>query len=458
MGLRRDEDPIGLLARAAGRRARTSGWPVVKVEPPSGTRDFLADDVRRRRAAFNAVAETFERYGFDPLETPAFERIEVLSGKYGEDASQLIFKILRRGVHEASGEADLALRYDHTVPLARVIGTHGSRLPSPYKRYVIGPVWRADRAARGRFREFAQCDLDTVGSSSPLADAEIVWALCDGLTALGVEEFEFEVNSRRALYGLLEAYSVPAQLELPVLGSLDKLDKSSADVVVAEIADRGLPSGAAEALVADIVAPGAGEVRDRLSSTDSGRQGLAEVEQLLDLVKDLPVGRASFVPRMVRGLDYYTGLIFEVSAPGFPGSVASGGRYDGLVASLGGPDTPACGGSIGVERVLALQSAHRTGQPDLDVAVTVLGAEAELARLAAEMRARGLRVGTYLGASGKLARQLKWASDQGARFTLIHGADEQADGVVIVRDMATGAQSVVPLADAAATVQARVTP
>ncbi|SIO86529.1 ATP phosphoribosyltransferase regulatory subunit [Nocardiopsis sp. JB363] len=159
---------------------------MAKSAAPSGTRDFLADDLRRRRAAFATVSDVFERYGFDPLETPAFERLEVLTGKYGEEASQLLFKILRRGVHEASGKPDLALRYDHTVPLARVIGTHGAKLPNPYKRYAIGPVWRADRPQEGRFREFVQCDIDTVGSSSPLADAEIVLALAESLDALGV--------------------------------------------------------------------------------------------------------------------------------------------------------------------------------------------------------------------------------------------------------------------------------
>jgi len=195
------------------------------AEPPSGTRDFLADDMRRRKAAFDTVSAVFERYGFDPLETPAFERLDVFAGKLGEEASALIFKILKRGVHEATGEADLALRYDHTVPLARVICTYGNRLPSPYKRYTIGNVWRADRAARGRFREFAQCDIDTVGTSSPLADAEIIWAINDSLQALAVPDFRFLINSRQALHGLLEAYRVPPQLGPQVLNSLDKLDK-----------------------------------------------------------------------------------------------------------------------------------------------------------------------------------------------------------------------------------------
>lgn len=419
----------------------------MRVEPPSGTRDFLADDVRRRRTAFAAIAEVFERYGFDPLETPAFERLEVLSGKYGEDASQLIFKILKRGVHEMSGRADLALRYDHTVPLARVVGTHGNRLPSPYKRYAIGPVWRADRAARGRFREFAQCDLDTVGSSSPLADAEIVWALSDGLEALGVQDFEFQVNSRRALRGLLEAYQVPPHQGPAVLGSLDKLDKVAPDSVIAELTKGGIPRLTAEALVDDLTSPDRHRLREQLDRTEEGRLGLGEVEQLIQLTIGLPAGAVSFTPRMVRGLDYYTGAIFEVVAPGFPGSIASGGRYDGLVAALGGPDLPACGGSIGVERILALRASDESAGRGLDVALTVLGAEAEVTRLAGRIRARGVRVGTYLGSSRKLAKQLTWANDQKARFVIIHGPDEQATGDVTLRDMRSGEQSRVPLAD-----------
>ena len=248
---------------------------MAKAEPPSGTRDFLADDVRRRKAAFDRVSAVFESYGFDPLETPAFERLEVFAGKLGDEASALIFKILKRGVHEASGEADLALRYDHTVPLARVVGTYGSRLPSPYKRYAIGNVWRADRAAKGRFREFAQCDIDTVGSSSPLADAEILWAVNEGLEALGVDEFRFLVNSRQALHGLLEAYGIAPELGTRVLGSLDKLDKIAPDAVIAELVERGLPIGTAEGLVADITSPDTDRMRKQLDTTDRGRLGLA---------------------------------------------------------------------------------------------------------------------------------------------------------------------------------------
>ncbi|MBB5159653.1 histidine--tRNA ligase [Saccharopolyspora phatthalungensis] len=425
------------------------------VEPPSGTRDFLADEVRRRRAAFDTISAVFEHYGFDPVQTPAFERLEVFAGKLGDEAAKLIFKILKRGVHEASGEADLALRYDHTVPLARVVGTYGSRLPSPFKRYAIGNVWRADRAAKGRFREFAQCDIDTVGSSSRLADAEILWAINEALQALGIGDFRFLVNSRQALHGLLEAYGIAPQLGLDVLCSLDKLDKTTPEAVTAELTDRGLSSDTAESLVTDVTSPDTDRVRKQLDTTESGRRGLSEVDRLLSLTTGLPEGRVVFTPRMVRGLDYYTGPIFEVLAEGYPGSIASGGRYDGLVAKLGGPDLPACGGSIGIERILATQQTKATTTRGLDVALTVLGAEDDIMRLAAHIREHGLRTGIYLGSSTKLAKQLKWAHDQHARHVLIYGPDEQATGEVTVRDMDTGEQTRLPLADTAAYLRDR---
>ncbi|HZZ49446.1 MAG TPA: histidine--tRNA ligase [Pseudonocardia sp.] len=422
------------------------------AEPPSGTRDFLADDVRRRERAFAAVRDAFEHYGFDPLQTPAFERLEVLTGKYGDEGDKLIFKILRRGEHEASGEADLALRYDLTVPLARVVATHGNRLPMPYRRYALGSVWRADRPGRGRFREFTQCDIDTVGSSSPLADAETLLAINDGLEALGVTDFRFELNSRQALHGLLDAYAVPEELGGRVLITLDKLDKLAPDAVSAELTERGLAEDTAVALVADLSSDDPDRVRKQLDTTERGKAGLAEVDRLIALTGGLPEGRVRFTPRMVRGLDYYTGAIFEVTARGFPGSIASGGRYDGLVAALGGPDLPACGGSIGIERILSSQTDDDPQDaPGLDVALPVLAQEAEvtLLQLAGRLRAAGLRVGVYLGGSGKMAKQLKWANDQRARYTVLLGSRELADGVVTVRDMTSGDQQQIELTEAA---------
>ncbi|MDS1271818.1 histidine--tRNA ligase [Lipingzhangella sp. LS1_29] len=423
------------------------------AQAPSGTRDFLADDLRRRKAAVAAVSEIFERYGFDPLETPAFERLEVVTGKYGEEAANLLFKILRRGAHEAGGQADLALRYDHTVPLARVIGTHGSKLPFPFKRYAIGPVWRADRPQEGRFREFVQCDVDTVGSHSPLADAEIVQAVADGLEALGVIDFRFLVNSREALRGLLEVYNVDTFLSDGVLASLDKLDKLGAEAVVTELTERGISATTAERLVTDIVADSPDLIRAKLETNPRGKQGLADVDRLLELTGDLE-GRIAFSPRMVRGLDYYTGAIWEVEAAGYPGAVAAGGRYDRLVAALGGPEVPAVGGSVGIERILAVQEPESGGDHGLDVALTVLeDSGGELLRLARELRRHGLRVGTYLGSSTKLGKQLTWANAHKARVAVIRGTEEQSAGAVTVRDMTSGEQQRVADADAAQRIE-----
>lgn len=429
------------------------------AQAPSGTRDLLADEVRRRKAAFAKLSQVFESFGFDPLETPAFENLDVITGKYGDEASKLIFKILKRGVHEASGQPDLALRYDHTVPLARVIGTHGANLPVPYKRYAIGPVWRADRPQEGRFREFVQCDIDTVGSHSLLADAEIVLALAQGLDALGVRDFTFRVNSRQALYALLEVYGIDPAQGPAVLGVLDKLDKLDAEAVNRELTTAcQLTADVAESLVGDVAAETPDRIRERLDTTEAGKAGLAEVDRLIELATSAGLGaeRITYASRMVRGLDYYTGVIFEVEAAGFPGSIAAGGRYDHLVATLGGPDVPACGGSIGIERILALQDSQYTDERGLDVALTVLGGEDEVMRLAAQLRAAGLRVGTYLGSSTKLGKQLKWANEQKARVAVLYGPEERAAGEVTLRDMGSGEQSRVPLAEAATNLRGRL--
>ena len=421
----------------------------VRFDPPSGTRDFLAAELDAREAAFGIVREVFGRYAFEPLQTPAFERLDVLMGKYGDEGDKLIFKILRRGEHEASGEADLALRYDMTVPLARVVAAYGSQLPTPYKRYTIGTVWRADRPGKDRYREFTQCDLDTVGSSSLLADAEVACAVCETVAALGVSSFTMLVNSRLALSGLLRAFGVAGEIGGDVLITLDKLDKLSPADVVAELAGRGLAPDKAQSLVDALTAPDSAEqVRAALKSNDEGASGLDEIETLVSLVRgQVPAERIVFMPRMVRGLSYYTGAIWEVTAAGMSGSIAGGGRYDHLIESLGGPDVPATGGSLGVERILALRSGGaRASWRRLDVAVTVMDDELAAAsfEFAAVARAAGARASVYLGSSAKLGRQLKWASDAGARFCLIYGKAERAEGRVTVRDMTTGEQMAVP--------------
>jgi histidyl-tRNA synthetase len=425
-----------------------------QFDPPSGTRDFLGADVERREHAFAVIRSVFSRYGFEPLETPAFERLDVLLGKYGDEGDKLVFKILRRGEHEASGEADLALRYDMTVPLARVAAAYGSQLPTPYKRYAIGPVWRADRPGKDRYREFVQCDLDTLGSRSLLADAEALSAQHDALAELGVPDFTILLNSRRVLAGLLEAFGVPPEIGAGVLTSLDKLDKLAPAEVIRELAGRGLAADQATDLVATLTAADSAErVRESLTKTDEGSAGLDEVDTLLSMLSgQIPPGRISFTPRMVRGLSYYTGPIWEVTATGVAGAIGSGGRYDHLIEQLGGPDVPGTGSSLGVERLLAILPGGGPAEPSrLDVAVTAMRPElaAGSFALAAAARSAGLRASVYLGSSGKLGRQLKWASDAGARWCLIYGEQEHVAGSVTVRDMRTGEQVLVPSGEVA---------
>lgn len=423
-----------------------------QFDPPSGTRDFLAADVDRREHAFGVIRSVCTRYGFEPLQTPAFERLDVLLGKYGDEGDKLIFKILRRGEHEASGEADLALRYDMTVPLARVAAAYGSQLPVPYKRFALGPVWRADRPGKDRYREFTQCDVDTLGSASLLADAEALSAQHDAFAELGLTRFSIQLNSRHVLAGLLTSFGVPAEIGPGVLTSLDKLDKLAPGEVIAELTGRGLAADQAGEIVTALTAPDSAElVRTALAKTDEGTAGLDEVDTMLSLLSgQIPPERVAFTPRMVRGLSYYTGPIWEAVADGVSGSIGSGGRYDGLIKQLGGPDVPGTGCSIGVERILPLLPAAEAAQRGrLDVAVTVMGDElaAESFALAARARGAGLRASVYLGSSGKLGRQLKWASDNGARWAVIYGDQELEAAAVTVRDMVTGEQVSVPVAE-----------
>jgi histidyl-tRNA synthetase len=295
--------------------------------------------------------------------------------------------------------------------------------------------------------------VDTLGSASALADAEVICAVHDVLAGLGIGGFRFLLNSRHVLAGLLEAFGVPAGLGAGVLITLDKLDKITPARVTAELTGRGLPEARAAELVAAMTADDAAErIRDALKSSEEGSAGLDEVDTLLSLLTgQMPAGRVAFSPAMVRGLSYYTGPIWEVSAEGVPGSLAGGGRYDHLIEQLGGPDVPATGGSLGVERLLLLLPPEADEHSRLDVAVTIMDQRhaARSFALAAAARSAGLRASVYLGASGKLGRQLKWASDQGARWSLIYGGAEEEAGTVTIRDMTTGEQTAVPASELA---------
>lgn len=416
------------------------------ASPPSGTRDFFGPELRRRQAAIGSITQVFEAHGFDPLQTPAFERIEVLTGKYGED-EKLIFKIAKRGAKEASGEADLALRYDLTVPLARFVAGHGALAARTLRSYRIGPVWRADRPARGRFREFFQCDVDLVGSTSALADAEVQLVVAEALHALGLSDFVIHLNSRRVLAGLVQAYRVPDALGHAFLVAMDKLGKVGVDGVTAELSARGADDTTVGRVEEDLRADDrAAAVATRLGSSDVGRDGLQEVRCVRDLVEpSLAAGRILFDPFIARGLDYYTGPVFEVfheGANSLPLSIASGGRYDELIGTFAGHPVPACGGSLGFERILLMLEDGDGAPSGSQVLVTVWddAAQGEMVALAGELRRQGFRTEISLH-SGGLGGQLRYATHRGIEVCVIRGPAERDAGSVAVKDMATGQQT-----------------
>lgn len=420
----------------------------VRTEPARGMRDFLPEDVRRREYVIGVVRRVYEQYGYEPLETPAVENLETLMGKYGEEGNQLIFKILRRGEHEATGQADLALRYDLTVPLARVIAHHHAKLPRLFKRYQIQPVWRADRPARGRYREFYQCDVDAVGSTSPLVEAEQCAAVCDVLEALGFEAFTLRLNHRGLLTAILNAAGVPDPLHGPALVAVDKLDKIGIDGVRAEMQARGIDRDAAAGIHRLFET-----LEGRTPGTGTGLLDAAGEAALsnLDAIAALCAGTAAarhlqFDPSLARGLSYYTGAIMEIAVADLAGSLGGGGRYDNLVGMFLGEEIPACGFSLGLERILVVMgeremfSRSLTSSPaDVMTAVFDAADAPHAVRLAVRLRESGLRVLVYPEAD-KIGRQIKYADARGIPFVAILGGDEIAGGTVTVKDLAAKTQ------------------
>lgn len=450
-----------------------------KTQPARGMRDFLPEDVRKREYVIGVIKDVYERYGFEPLETPAAENIETLMGKYGEEGNQLIFKILKRGIHEGSGEADLALRYDLTVPLARVVAEYRDKLPKFFKRYQIQPVWRADRPARGRFREFYQCDVDVLGSRSMVVEAEICAAAAEVLTKLGFDDFCIRLNHRRVLTGILGVAGVALEQHDAALTALDKLDKIGSDGVAKELVSRGIPDAVAQRLLdffttltgleeaAEIVIGEdvdqkqlalnkavLGRIVEFVDDNEMGALGVAEVQSILDYVSAAGIAtRVSIDPSLARGLSYYTGAIMEISVKDLPGSLGGGGRYDNLVGMFAGQDIPACGFSLGLERILVVMSerdmfpANVSSSP-AEVMVAIWDEESigESVKLAQELRQGGLRVDLYPEAD-KLGKQFKYASSRDVQFVVVIGDDERARGEVAVKDLRTGVQQTVKRAD-----------
>lgn len=445
-------------------------------------RDFLPEDVRRREYVIGVIKEVYERYGFEPLETPAVENIETLMGKYGEEGNQLIFKILKRGVHESSGESDLALRYDLTVPLARVVAEYGDKLPKFFKRYQIQPVWRADRPARGRFREFYQCDVDILGSRSMLVEAEICAAASEVLTKLGFDDFAIRISHRHALTGVLQAAGVAGDKHDAAMVSLDKLNKIGRAGVEKEFVERGIDAAAGSSLLdffgelnsldhAADIATGEDPTRKRqamnaavlgrlvefVGDNELGARGVDELRSIMKFAEAEGIGpRIEIDPSLARGLSYYTGAIMEINVKDLAGSLGGGGRYDNLVGMFLGEAVPACGFSLGLERIIVVMIERGMFSEALvsspaEVMISVWSEESllESIALASELRDQGLRVDLYPEAD-KIGKQFKYASARAIPFVAVLGTDERARGEVGLKDLRSGEQRNVKREDLAA--------
>ncbi|RLF04981.1 MAG: histidine--tRNA ligase [Thermoprotei archaeon] len=419
------------------------------TQPPSGTRDFLPEDIKNRERIFSVIKQVFEKFGFLPMNTPAFERIENLLGKYGEESDRLIFKILKRGEQATSGDADLALRYDLTVPLARFFANYQNQLPCPFRCYQIGPVWRADRPGKGRFREFYQCDIDVVGTSSLLADAEVILALVKSLSCINLSGYVVKINSRKVLAGLLEIYGIPKDLRRDTLTAIDKLDKIGVAGVVKELKERGVPETILGKIREDLSRDGV-ELRSAMKSSRISKEGLKEVEEVTALVAPLLTnGKIEFSPFLVRGLNYYTGPIFEIYLKGAAGAIASGGRYDNLIGMFTGKQIPACGGSLGIDRIISSlklkdESEKDRLAPQVFITVWDRASRPEILRIATELRDKGIVTEIFLE-EGKIGKQIRLASKRNALYCLFYGPNEQRRKEVTLKNLSTGEQKNVKL-------------
>ena len=428
--------------------------PPQRPSLPRGMRDFLPAEMRQRDFVFATIKEYFARYGFDPLGTPSLEKRETLLGKYGEDAQPLIYH-----AQHQSGKEELSLRYDLTVPLARVVAMHGNELPLPFKRYQFAPVWRAERPQRGRYREFYQCDADIVGSASMAADAELIAMLCEILRTLGFgvrgPQFCVRINNRKLLHGIGEYAGVePSQLT-DLYRSLDKFERIGIDGMREELISRGIASDAATRLLVLLQSGAAGiaaleTLSSMLADIPSAAEGINELLELAALLQaySIEVKDYRFDFTMVRGLGYYTGPIYEavITEPNL-GSISGGGRYDQLIGIFRRESLPTTGLSIGVERILDLMAELDLFPPEcstssIDVFASVIDEETrdETIQFTQELRELGLRVDLNLNHKESLGKQFRTADRKGIPIVVILGPDELAKGEVSSRRLRDGEQ------------------
>ncbi len=440
---------------------------------PKGTRDFLTTDVLKRHLIFNTIAESFQKFGYQPIETPSFELSQTLMGKYGEEGDRLIFRILNSG--EKVKKADLkalaednlprfanslsekALRYDLTVPFARFVVQHQNELTFPFKRYQIQPVWRADRPQHGRYQEFYQCDGDVVGSDSLRNEVELIQIIDLVLSKLNLPGFTIKLNNRKILSGIAEVCGAPEQL-ITLTVALDKLDKIGVDGVVKELSDKGLQSH-----VIDNIRPLfelQGNFKERISSlrnflnnSEVGIKGLEELEYIHQKFESHPLVRGvlELDVTLARGLNYYTGAIIEVKAhEAVMGSICGGGRYDDLTGLFGLNGLSGVGISFGADRIydimetLGLFPSEMNQGPDI-LFLNFSESSADQCTLwANELRSKD-KIAEIYPSQAKLQKQMKYANDKKVQWVLFYGDEEQKNLEVILKNMTTGQQNSYPL-------------
>ncbi|HMU72586.1 MAG TPA: histidine--tRNA ligase [Ferruginibacter sp.] len=445
-----------------------------KPSIPQGTRDFSAETVRKRTYIFTTIKSTFERYSFQPLETPAMENLDTLMGKYGEEGDKLIFKILNNGLDNpekktqaredfekilqgknAKGITERALKYDLTIPFARYVAMNHGKLTFPFRRYQIQPVWRADRPQKGRYREFTQCDADVVGSTSLVNEVELANIYHDVFLQLGMNGYELRINSRKILAALAELCG-GADKMIDITIAIDKLDKIGLGKVKEELLQRGLNEQQVSVIESYLNIDGGNEakltaIRNLIGSIDSGKEGIEEVEFVFSHSKNTNL-IIDFT--LARGLNYYTGIIFEAKAPEEVkmGSVGGGGRYDDLTGLFGVPGIPGVGISFGVDRIYDVLEEMNLFPPNLDISTKVLffnmGEQESLSAfsLMQQLRGNGIACELY-HENAKISKQFTYAEKKNIPFVVIIGSKEIEEKKCPVKNIRSGEQEVIAFGD-----------
>lgn len=440
-----------------------------KPSIPKGTRDFLPDQVAKRNYLYGTIRTAFEKYGFQPIETPSFELSSTLLGKYGEEGDRLIFRILNSGekmkkadlealkednlARFANSLAEKALRYDLTVPFARFVVQHQHELSFPFKRYQIQPVWRADRPQHGRYQEFYQCDADVVGSDSLNYEVDFVLLFDEVLTELNIPDFTIKINNRKILSGIAEITGESDRL-VAITVAIDKLDKIGKEGVEKELKERGVSEKAIQQIQPLFELNGTNEeivglMKDFLQGSEIGLRGVEELEFVFKKVEQLGLrrGKLEFDVTLARGLNYYTGAIFEVKANGINmGSICGGGRYDDLTGIFGMPGMSGVGISFGADRIYdVLNELHlfpKNVSNTLDVLFVNFGEnESDVCRsYIKEIRANGFSSELY-PENAKMKKQMKYANDRNVRFVALVGEAEIESELIQLKDMISGEQT-----------------